>query len=151
MNGKVYAFTTLKIRNAGIKEITDVIKDYEHLRQIDLSFNLLQEIPNVLHLKYVVKLELARNQLHNANFLSRESVFPYLKYINLQGNKITALPAVALRNLRRLNLNQNVIATLEDFDGHPVLEILELRANKLKSLKGLKNVPGLSELYVAEN
>ena len=42
MNGKAYAFTTLKIKNVGLKEVTELIKEYEHLRKIDLSVNLIK-------------------------------------------------------------------------------------------------------------
>lgn len=86
--------------------------------------NLLKEIPNLLSLKYLVSLELTRNLLTNAGFLSREGVFPYLKEINLQGNKITSMPTIMLRSLRRLNMNNNLINSVQDFEGHPVLEIL---------------------------
>jgi hypothetical protein len=42
MNGKGYAFTTLKIRNTGLREVTEAVKNYEHLRNIDFSSNLLK-------------------------------------------------------------------------------------------------------------
>lgn len=85
------------------------------MRKIDLSLNLLKEIPNLLSLKYVVHLDLTRNLLTHASFLSREAVFPHLNQINLQANKITSLPPVMLRNLRRLNLNGNLINSVQDF------------------------------------
>ncbi len=82
------------------------------MRKIDLSLNLLKEIPNLLNLRFVISLDLSRNLLTNATFLSRESNFPYVKDINLLGNKVTQLPAIMLKSLRRLNLNFNVINSL---------------------------------------
>ncbi len=41
--------------------------------------------------------------------------FPYLKKINLQGNKITSLNPINLTNLTHLNLSNNKINSLEDF------------------------------------
>ncbi len=41
--------------------------------------------------------------------------------------------------------------SLEDFDGHPKLEVLELRGNKITSLSGIKNAISLRELYIADN
>ena len=149
MDGTTYAYTQLVLKNQGISNLTDVIEQYAHLRIIDLSLNMLKEIPNLLHLKYVTNLNLARNQLESASFLSRDVAFPYLKSINLLGNKIESLPAIASKNLRMINLNFNLIANLEDFEGHPLLEVIELRGNKLKSLKGLGNLPALRELFVA--
>ena len=95
-----------------MREITDVIKEYEHLRVIDLSFNVLKDVNSLLALKYLVKLELARNLLNTAAFLGKNGVWDYLKDCNLQANKITALTPVSLRSLRKLNLNDNIITTV---------------------------------------
>ncbi len=62
-----------------MREITDVIKEYEHLRVIDLSFNVLKDVNSLLALKYLVKLELARNLLNTAAFLGKNGVWDYLK------------------------------------------------------------------------
>lgn len=83
--------------------------------------------------------------------MSNSTAFPYVKTLNLSGNKIDSLPPIELRNLTHLNLNNNVINNLEDFYGHKKLQILELRGNKLKDLKGLVRLDSLKELYVAEN
>ena len=66
-----------------------------------------------------------------------------MKVINLLGNKIEKLPCISSKNLIHINLNYNVINSLEEFDGHLHLEIFELRGNKIKSLKGLKKIPKL--------
>jgi Leucine-rich repeat (LRR) protein len=58
---------------------------------------------------------------------------------------------VKLPNLQKANFNNNAIVTLEDFDGHNKIQVIELRGNKLKSLKGLKKLLRLKELYIAEN
>lgn len=41
--------------------------------------------------------------------------FPYLKKLNLQGNKITALNPINLPNLVHVNFNNNKIVSLDDF------------------------------------
>ena len=151
MDGTSFAYTTLTVRNSGVSEITEDIQNYEHLRQIDFSLNLLKQIPALFNLQYVTNLNLSRNQITSIGFLAREAVFPYMKVINLLGNRIEKLPSVSSKNLIHINLNYNVINGLEEFDGHPLLQILELRGNKIKSLKGLKKIPKLRELYVAEN
>lgn len=53
--------------------------------------------------------------------MQTDSAFPYLKKINLQGNKITSLNPINLPNLVHLNLNNNKINSLEDFEGHSKL------------------------------
>lgn len=50
---------------------------------------------------------------------------------------------ISSKNLRHLNLNFNEIKTLEEFDGHPTLKIIELRGNKLCELTGLSKIPKL--------
>lgn len=50
-----------------------------------------------------------------------------------------------------MNINENDISTAEFFDGHPTLEVLEMKVNKLKNLKGISNMPCLRELNVEEN
>ena len=42
MDGTSFAYTTLTVRNSGVSEITEDIQNYEHLRQIDFSLNLLK-------------------------------------------------------------------------------------------------------------
>lgn len=71
--------------------------------------------------------------------------------MNLTGNKITRLEHLKLNKLRKLILNENEINNCENFEGHPTLEILEIKTNKLKDLTGIKNCPNLKELYVDEN
>lgn len=41
--------------------------------------------------------------------------FPYLKKLNLQGNKITAVAFINLPNLIHINFNNNKINSLKDF------------------------------------
>ena len=74
-----------------------------------------------------------------------------MKKLNLQGNKITALAPINLRNLVHVNLNNNRIISLDDFEGHAKIEVLEVRKNRLMSLKGLGNMASLKELYLADN
>jgi len=40
---------------------------------------------------------------------------------------------------------------LEDFDGHTALVTLELKGNKISSLKGLAKAKVLKNLYLADN
>ena len=113
MDGTSFAYTNLTIRNSGLKEITELIHNYEHLRKIDLSLNILKEIPALFNLKFVTDLNLERNQITSASFLSRQTVFPFLKKINFLGNRIDKLPIISSKNLKMVNLNYNLIDSLE--------------------------------------
>jgi Leucine-rich repeat (LRR) protein len=70
--------------------------------------------------------------------------------LNLSGNKIKALTAITLPALRRLNLSENEISEVA-WKGHNTIEILELRKNKLRKLKGIERMKNLKQLYVCEN
>lgn len=48
-------------------------------------------------------------------------------------------------------MSENEISTAENFEGHPTLEYLDLRLNKLKNFKGICNMPHLLELGAEEN
>ena len=50
--------------------------------------------------------------------------------------------------LKKLYLSENEIASAEDFNGHESLEYLDLSKNKLKSAKGICNMPNLKELVL---
>lgn len=124
MDGSNFAFTRLTPRNKGLQYITEAICSYPHLRHIDLGFNQLQDISYLEKLKFVVELNLENNLISEVKFLINSESFPYLKKLNLQGNKITALNPINLPSLHHLNLNNNKIAFLEDFEGHPIIEVL---------------------------
>jgi hypothetical protein len=34
------------------------------------------------------------------------------------------MPVIVIRSLRKINLNNNLIKNLDDFDGHQILEII---------------------------
>jgi Leucine-rich repeat (LRR) protein len=65
-------------------------------------------------------------------------------------NKIKELTSIGFKSLRRLNLNENEI-TAVSWKGHHGVEVLELRKNKLKKLRGVKDLRVCKELYVCEN
>ena len=94
MDGTAYAYTKLNLPNKGIVMMTELIIDYPHLRQIDLSSNQLSEINQVQKLKYVTHLNLSRNCISDGRFLYNPGVFPYLKSLNLSNNKLKILPSV---------------------------------------------------------
>jgi Leucine-rich repeat (LRR) protein len=151
MDGSNFAYTKLALRNKGVEEITQAIYAYPHLRVLDFGFNQVREVTSLEKLKFVVDINLENNLLTDVRFLMTAEAFPYLKKVNLQGNKVTALTPFNLPNLVHVNLNNNKILSLDDFEGHPKIEVLELRKNRLTSLKGLANMASLRELYLADN
>ena len=68
--------------------------------------------------------------------------------MDLSENKITDLPAIKIPKLMKLNLCDNKIEKAETWEGHPVLNVLNLRRNKLSSTAFVKEMPNLKELYL---
>ena len=54
-------------------------------------------------------------------------------------------------SLTKLNLNANRIDRCVLFTGHKTIKILEMRKNQLTDLRGIANMPELTELYLADN
>lgn len=105
-------------------------------------------------MQYLLSLNLSKNQIQTLQIFNPEAdeeILPNLQYLNLSGNKITSLEHLKLNRLRKLILNENEISSCENFEGHPTLQILELKTNKLKEVTGIKNCPNLTELYLDEN
>lgn len=100
---------------------------------------------------YLTTLDASNNQITDIAFFSLENQLSFLATVNLSKNKIEHLGEIAIRNLRILNLNMNQIAFFEGFRGHPTLEVLELRGNKINSLVGFANLFNLKKLYLADN
>jgi len=99
----------------------------------------------------LINLDLSKNNILKLDGFDDEFAFQYLQKVNLSSNKISELSQIKLKSLYHLNLNDNSIATANQFKGHDKLKILELRKNKLKSLEGIENMKELTELYIAEN
>ena len=65
------------------------------------------------------------------------------------------LGAVKCQNLKYLNLHENRVEKViyikkkvENFEGHPKLEYLNLSNNKVSNLSKFVNLPNLKELYL---
>jgi Leucine-rich repeat (LRR) protein len=61
MDGTAFAFTKLSLPNKGIVSVTDIITEYPHLRQLDLSTNQISDITHIQKLRFVTHLNLSRN------------------------------------------------------------------------------------------
>jgi Leucine-rich repeat (LRR) protein len=67
----------------------------------------------------------------------------------LSKNRVKNLGLINLPCLKKLNLNENLIASCAELKMQSILTVLELRKNKLTDCTGL-NI-NCSELYLADN
>ncbi|XP_051912291.1 leucine-rich repeat-containing protein 23-like [Hippocampus zosterae] len=148
-DGTAFAFVRLNLAEKELEQLHGTLDHLVHVRYIDLSGNALTSAGCLGKLPSVAWLNLSKNQLPSlAEF---EQGFESVQNLNLSGNKLKELPALALPALRRLSLTENEIRSAEGFKGHPGLELLELRKNQLRKCKGLGAMPALKELYLGEN
>jgi Leucine-rich repeat (LRR) protein len=126
--------------------------DYPHVRYLNLSSNMLADVPAIDKMHSLLSVNLQGNKLTQADFLGLENKLVYLQSVNLSQNQLRTLPeAVNLPRLTKLNLNENSIRSLDGLRGHQHLRQLEARKNKINSLEGLRDLPRLEEIFLAEN
>ena len=106
----------------------------------------LKELQNLVH------LDLGNNKIKNINIFINEESMLNLKYLDLQGNKITEFPAIKCPKLEYLDISNNKLEKVNDgWTGHPSIKILKSVDNKFKNFSPFKNMPKLIELYLANN
>lgn len=148
-NNKSMAYTRLSLAEKQLERLFPVILRFKEIRFLDLNSNTISDISIVEGFDNLVWLNASKNQVSNLDIFSGEKL-EQLQTLNLSTNKIKKITTIALPSLRRLNLTENQISEVE-WKGHGCIELLELRKNKLRKLKGIANMKCLRELYVCEN
>jgi len=150
VDGTGFAFVRLNCSGKNITTVPSMLEEFKHLLYIDFSNNQIKDFAPFCKLPHVLFLMGSQNHLVNMAAL-KDPCLPFCQTIDLSNNKIEKLGAVKTERLQRLMLNGNQISGVEDFDGHPSLEILSLRQNKLKNCEKIAAMPKLRELILAEN
>lgn len=132
-----FVLKQLTVTETSISSIPNYIfKPLSNLVKLNLSSNLLEELPQGL------------NQLHN------------IKYINFADNYIKTLNNLPknLENLTTLNFNNNKLVDLKGLQNLARLEKIDLRRNQISDIKKLKHLillyikcPQFSNVYLANN
>ncbi|XP_039629803.1 toll-like receptor 13 [Polypterus senegalus] len=151
--------TSLELSWNGLEELSEgVFNGLNQLRRLFLSHNLLQAVPNLMGLATGLEtLDLRNNQIekiHPKDFAQLRN----LRYLNLVGNKITAIQSQdldGLHHLEQLKLGNNLILDIPEPFSSSLrnLRTLELFANKMSALrKGtFRNLRSLVSLKMADN
>lgn len=133
-------------RVGSIKEL----EKYEHLRQIDLSKNLIKDIAPLNQIPHLLNLNLASNAIKSLKGLEEGSLAQLL-HLDLSGNQLTKLEPLIMPALKFASFAKNEIASAEEFVGHDKLVELDLSENKLQALTGIANMPQLVQLNLSGN
>lgn len=150
-DNKHFAFISIDVKKQGLEGLFGFLKNYPHVRELDVSENRLADLSSVCHLPHLCVLKAAKNQVPSIDFFADEHKLQFLHHADLSFNRITLMPALAVKRLRKLDLKNNRIASCEQLRGHARLESLELRGNRLENLNGIRDMPMLVELYAAQN
>jgi len=127
-----------------------LLEEYEHLRQIDLSGNLVEDVTPLGALVNLLKVDLSDNAIPSIDMLE-QGMLPHLLHLNISGNHLTSLPPLRMPQLKTAHFARNQIVTCNGFEGHLKLELLNLDENKLQALNGIQNMPKLKTLKVRSN
>ena len=146
-----FAFIVIDIKGKQIEELYDLLADYTHVREIDMSNNRIKDVSSVSHLPHLTHLNASKNIIESIDFLEAEEKLQFLFHADFSNNLIMEMPSLALKRLKKINFQGNRISSCERLNGHPSLEILELRDNKLKNMDGINDMPELTEIYAAKN
>jgi len=146
-SGLSHAYVKFDAREKDFTNV-DILKQFIHLRYIDLSVNLICDISVFNNLKHLLVLKMDKNNLTSIEL----EPLPYLQVASFNDNKIETINGFDHPLLEKLSLNSNKINTASGLNGDILtnLTFLELRGNNITSIEGLR-IPSLKTLYLAAN
>lgn len=151
-NKSYYSYKKLDLTSKKISTLYNCLENYPRIRILNLSDNLLKDISSIIHMRHLEDLNVSNNKIPDISILhDNGGNLTFLGKADFSKNKLTKMSRIDVPRLYRLNLDENQIDSCSDFGGHPVLEVLTLRKNKLTHLKGISNCAGLKTLYLNEN
>lgn len=115
------ALKTLRIERCGLLLIEDTTSEFEHLTQLrwlSLDGNPLMLPPSVLGLSHLEHLSLASTQITACPFGIADR--PYLKWLDLRGNRITEVPDEVFKQSRVAVVDPATPATTVILDRNPL-------------------------------
>ncbi len=118
--------------NLANNEITEISVDYScltNLKELNLSYNQIEDIENLENLAFLSKLELHKNQIKKIRGLSD---IKNLTDLNLWYNKITSVKGLEkIKSLKTLQLQHNQIDDIGLLTNLTNLETLKLEYNQI--------------------
>ena len=85
----------LNLEEKELDDIGDLLSNYEHLRDLNLNKNKLDNIDKLRSLKYLQVLSIQENQLKDIEFMCENSQqLRFLTKVDLSSNKLTKLGKV---------------------------------------------------------
>jgi len=149
--GHLTELEELDLYDNKIKHVDDGLDECKKMSVLDLSFNLLRSIPEVLErLPCLQTVYFVQNRISKISYLS--NLGATLRSLELGGNRIRKIENLeALVNLEELWLGKNKISKLEGLDSLSKLKILSIQSNRITKLENLSKLENLEEIYISHN
>ncbi|KAF9520835.1 hypothetical protein BS47DRAFT_405890 [Hydnum rufescens UP504] len=149
--GPLTLLEELDIYDNQVKDLGKALENMTKLRSLDVSFNLLRAIPEVIScLSSLEVVYFIQNKITEISSL--EGVPTTLKSLELGGNRIRTIENIdALVNLEELWLGKNKIGKLENLSSLKKLRVLSIQSNRITKLEGLESLTNLEDLYLSHN
>ncbi|AET41566.1 adenylate cyclase Ecym_8286 [Eremothecium cymbalariae DBVPG len=141
---------SLDLERNFISKVPDSISKLSNLTMLNLKCNELEKLPRGFKdLKNLQLLEISSNKFNAYPEVINKCT--NLLQINLSYNKIKSIPLSInqLTKLAKINLSNNRITTLGDLSGMKNLRTLNLRCNRIESIKC--RAPNLQNLFLTDN
>jgi Leucine-rich repeat (LRR) protein len=146
IDGEGFAYFQLDCIGKNVGSI-NILTEYGHLRQINLSKNSIKDTAPIKHLSHVLQLNLSSNAITQLDV----GQLAHLMHLDLSENKLKELPPLQMPALKTASFSRNSISSCAAFAGHSRLESLNLSVNQLEALAGVGNMPMLKFLNVSSN
>ena len=138
----------LTLKNCLISDIHN-ISTYKTLEELDLSYNVIEEIDGVQELKILNTLNLSNNKIMDIQFL--KDVIS-IKDIDLSYNKIRETDALSsLKFVEELNISNNEIASVLNFSMLRYIKKLDCSFNNILTLEPMVNNTSIQEIHANDN
>lgn len=148
----------LDLSNNKLKTVPPQLGRLLNLKTLIISNNPLEEskMRQIERLKSLQALHLSNTQRNNNNMPINLGDLTNLVELNLSFNQLVKVPddLTCLKELKRLNLSENLIENMPNEFGHwwPQLETLNLSSNKLETIPpSLCQLCNLRRLYLNDN
>ncbi|OQR93392.1 hypothetical protein ACHHYP_02578 [Achlya hypogyna] len=141
-----FAFTAVDINDKELASL-DQIKDFRHLRYVNVARNKLADATPVSALEYLIHLNLANNLFTTVPKLKN----PHLKALDLSKNQLPALGGGDSRSLELLKVNGNQITSLDGLADFPGLKALEISQNAIADMTTSSELPSIESLIIAQS
>lgn len=138
----------LSLEHRGLKNVP-LLEGEEKLKHLNLSFNEISKIENIVSLPNLTFLDFSQNKLTE---IAKLPAFQHLRVLILSKNFIEKIENLeVLPNLDVLDLNDNRISKIENLAGHKHLRILNLSSNMITVLEFPFALKNLQELNLRKN